>query len=84
MREVTQEELANAFDVTRRTIIAIEKGKYDPSLSRALGIARYFRLPGGRSSSPATPGWKSCETCPPADAVNIHFTIRFRPPFAVI
>ena len=45
MREITQEELASVLGVTRQTIIAIEKGKYDPSLSLALGIARYFRQP---------------------------------------
>jgi putative transcriptional regulator len=45
MREITQEELADALGVTRQTIIAIEKGKYDPSLPLALGIARFFDLP---------------------------------------
>ncbi|MEN6342846.1 MAG: helix-turn-helix transcriptional regulator [Methanospirillum sp.] len=45
MREITQEELAAALGVTRQTIIAIEKGKYDPSLSLALGIARFFQIP---------------------------------------
>jgi putative transcriptional regulator len=45
MREITQEELACALGVTRQTIIAIEKGKYDPSLPLALGISRFFKLP---------------------------------------
>lgn len=45
MREITQEELANALGVTRQTIIAIEKGKYDPSLPLAFRIARFFNLP---------------------------------------
>lgn len=45
MREITQEDLAAALGVTRQTIIAIEKGKYDPSLSLAFRIAQYFRLP---------------------------------------
>jgi putative transcriptional regulator len=45
MREITQEELACALGVTRQTIIAIEKGKYDPSLPLAFGIARFFKLP---------------------------------------
>ena len=45
MREITQEELADSLGVTRQTIIAIEKGKYDPSLPLALGIARFFNLP---------------------------------------
>lgn len=44
-REITQETLASALGVTRQTIIAIEKGKYDPSLPLALRIARYFGRP---------------------------------------
>ncbi len=39
---ITQEELAKAVGVTRQTIIAIEKGKYDPSLKLAFKIARFF------------------------------------------
>ncbi|AHL23269.1 MULTISPECIES: helix-turn-helix transcriptional regulator [Thermococcus] len=39
---LTQEELARALGVTRQTIIAIEKGKYDPSLRLAFKIARFF------------------------------------------
>lgn len=39
---LTQEELANALGVTRQTILAIEKGKYDPSLELAFRISRYF------------------------------------------
>ncbi|AMM54642.1 helix-turn-helix transcriptional regulator [Pyrococcus kukulkanii] len=39
---LTQEELARALGVTRQTIIAIEKGKYDPSLKLAFKIARFF------------------------------------------
>ncbi|WP_297064780.1 helix-turn-helix transcriptional regulator [Thermococcus sp.] len=39
---LTQEELAKALGVTRQTIIAIEKGKYDPSLRLAFRIARFF------------------------------------------
>ncbi len=45
MREITQEELAAALGVTRQTIIAIEKGKYDPSLPLAFRISRYFGRP---------------------------------------
>ncbi|ANF22162.1 helix-turn-helix transcriptional regulator [Thermococcus piezophilus] len=41
-RRLTQEELAKALGVTRQTIIAIEKGKYDPSLKLAFKIARFF------------------------------------------
>ncbi len=41
-RGLTQEEIARALGVTRQTIIAIEKGKYDPSLKLAFKIARFF------------------------------------------
>ena len=42
MHDLTQEALANELGVTRQTILAIEKGKYDPSLELAFKIARYF------------------------------------------
>ena len=42
MHDLTQDALANAVHVTRQTILAIEKGKYDPSLELAFKIARYF------------------------------------------
>ena len=44
-REMTQAELANRVGVTRQTIIAIEQGKYSPSLEVAFQIARVFRVP---------------------------------------
>ena len=40
--EMTQAELAERVGVTRQTIIAIEKGKYAPSLEVAFRIARVF------------------------------------------
>ena len=40
--EMTQEQLANKVDVTRQTIIALEAGKYLPSLYLAIKIARVF------------------------------------------
>jgi len=40
--EMTQEELANRVGVTRQTIIALEAGKYSPSLPLAFRIARTF------------------------------------------
>lgn len=40
--EMTQEELGNRVGVTRQTIIALEAGKYTPSLSLAFRIARAF------------------------------------------
>ena len=39
----TQEELAGMVDVTRQTIIAIEKGKYNPSLMLAHRITRALK-----------------------------------------
>ncbi len=44
MHDLTQEDLAQAIGVTRQTILAIEKGKYIPSLDLAFRIARYFRV----------------------------------------
>ena len=44
MRDLTQEELAKELDVTRQTIIAIEKEKYDPSLLLAFKIAKFFKV----------------------------------------
>ncbi len=42
MNDLTQEALAQELNVTRQTILAIEKGKYDPSLELAFKIATYF------------------------------------------
>ncbi len=44
MHDLTQEDLANAIGVTRQTILAIEKGKYVPSLDLAFKIARHFQV----------------------------------------
>jgi putative transcriptional regulator len=44
MHDLTQEDLALAIGVTRQTILAIEKGKYVPSLDLAFKIARHFRV----------------------------------------
>ncbi len=42
---IRQEDLAQALDVSRQTIISLEKGKYNPSLALAFKLARYFALP---------------------------------------
>ena len=42
MHDLTQEDLAIQLSVTRQTILAIEKGKYNPSLELAFKIAVYF------------------------------------------
>jgi putative transcriptional regulator len=44
MHDLTQEDLAEATGVTRQTILAIEKGKYVPSLDLAFKIARQFNV----------------------------------------
>ena len=44
MHDLTQEDLAQAIGVTRQTILAIEKGKYVPSLDLAFRIALHFRV----------------------------------------
>lgn len=43
--EMTQAELAERVGVTRQTIIAIEQGRYSPSLEMAFKIARVFGVP---------------------------------------
>jgi len=43
--EMTQAELARRIEVTRQTIIAIEQGRYSPSLEMAVQIARVFKVP---------------------------------------
>ena len=42
MYDLTQEDLAQKVGVTRQTIIAIESGKYNPSLELGFKIAWYF------------------------------------------
>ena len=42
---VSQNDLALALSVSRQTINSIENGKFDPSLSLAIKMIRYFGLP---------------------------------------
>jgi len=59
--EMTQQQLADKVGVTRQTIIAIEAGKYAPSLPLAFRVARafhtsvenVFQYPDGEASSDA-------------------------------
>ncbi len=44
IHDLTQEELANKLGVTRATINAIERERYDPSLRLAFKIARFFEV----------------------------------------
>jgi len=43
-RELTQQELAERVGCTRQTIVALEQGRYVPSLLLALRIAQVFRV----------------------------------------
>ena len=43
--EMTQQALADKVGVTRQTIVAIEKGKYSPTLELAFKIAAVFKAP---------------------------------------
>ena len=44
-RDWTQAELAKRLDVSRQTVNAIEKGKYDPGLPLAFKISKVFQMP---------------------------------------
>ncbi|SDZ55517.1 putative transcriptional regulator [Asanoa ishikariensis] len=43
--EMTQADLSDRIGVTRQTLIAIEQGRYSPSLEMAFRIARAFKVP---------------------------------------
>ena len=43
--EMTQADLADRIGVTRQTVIAIEQGRYSPSLEAAFQTARVFGVP---------------------------------------
>ncbi len=42
-KRMTQEEFADSINVSRQTVIAIEKGNYTPSLLLGLKIANFFK-----------------------------------------
>jgi putative transcriptional regulator len=44
-RNLTQEQLGNALGVTRHTILALEVGRYVPSIELALRLAAFFDRP---------------------------------------
>ncbi|MFP7170399.1 helix-turn-helix transcriptional regulator [Terribacillus sp. 7520-G] len=44
-RSITQVKMAEDLAITRQTINAIEKGKYNPSLELALRMLAYFDVP---------------------------------------
>ena len=41
---ITQEELANALEVSRQTVGSLENGRYNPSIILAFKIARFFDI----------------------------------------
>jgi putative transcriptional regulator len=43
-QNITQEELASALEVSRQTIGSLENGRYNPSITLAIKIARYFNM----------------------------------------
>ena len=43
--EMTQADLADKIGMTRQTVIAIEQGRYSPSLEMAFQIAQVFKVP---------------------------------------
>ncbi|WP_298729183.1 helix-turn-helix transcriptional regulator [uncultured Granulicatella sp.] len=43
-KEITQEELANALEVSRQTVGSLENGRYNPSIILAFKIARFFDI----------------------------------------
>ena len=42
LKKVSQNDLADALSVSRQTINSIENGKFDPSLTLAMKLIRYF------------------------------------------
>lgn len=44
-RGIKQEDLAEALEVFRQTISSLENGRYNPSITLAFRIARYFDMP---------------------------------------
>ena len=44
-RELSQSALAKILSVSRQTVNSIENGKFDPSLTLAIKLTRYFEMP---------------------------------------
>lgn len=42
-KSITQQELADEIGVTRATVVALEKGSYNPSLELAFRLAKFFK-----------------------------------------
>jgi putative transcriptional regulator len=44
LKNVSQNDLADALSVSRQTINSIENGKFDPSLTLAMKLTKYFEV----------------------------------------
>ncbi|MDB2450893.1 helix-turn-helix transcriptional regulator [Gammaproteobacteria bacterium] len=44
IKNISQNELAEVLSVSRQTINSIENGKFDPSLTLAIKLTRYFNV----------------------------------------
>jgi len=44
-KNLTQQQPAEAVGVSRQTVIAMEKGNYEPPLGLALKLAKFFKMP---------------------------------------
>lgn len=44
LKNVSQNDLADALSVSRQTVNSIENGKFDPSLTLAMKLTRYFEV----------------------------------------
>lgn len=44
MKHLTQQDLASLLEVTRQTIISLESGRYNPSITLAFKLARTFGM----------------------------------------
>lgn len=42
--KTSQQELADALEVTRQTISSLENGRYNPSITLAFKIAKFFKM----------------------------------------
>ena len=42
--KISQQELADALEVTRQTISSLENGRYNPSITLAFKIAKFFNM----------------------------------------
>ena len=44
-KNISQNDLADELSVSRQTVNSIENGKFDPSLTLAIKLTKYFKVP---------------------------------------